>query len=54
MRRPVHSCAMKLSSVAHDSICAMPSANSASVTLSISSAPGENFANSASNAVFQV
>ena len=32
----------------------MPAANSASVTLSISSAPGENFANSASNAVFQV
>ncbi len=54
MRRPVQSCSMKLPSGEHDSICAMPAANSVSVTLSISSAPGENFANSASNAVFHV
>ena len=45
---------MKLSSVPHDSMLSTPSANSASVTLSISNAPGENFANAASNAVFQV
>ena len=54
VRRPVHKCSMKLPSGEQDSIASMPPANNESVTLSISNDPGENFPNSASNAVFHV